>query len=118
MFFAIPGRWQAWPKSAACWSPAIPATGISPPNSVVVPKTPAEGSGSGSVAGSTPSSSQSSGSQRRSRMSNSIVRDALETSVAWRPVSLNTSHESIVPKTASAAASTLRSNHSILVPEK
>ena len=51
-------------------------------------------------------------------MSNSIVRDAFEKSVAWRPVSLNTSHESIVPKTASAAASTLRSNHSILVPEK
>ena len=61
----------------------------------------ADGSGSGSRSGSTPSSSQSSGSQRRSPMSNSIVREALERSVAWRPVSLNTSQESIVPKTAS-----------------
>ncbi len=51
-------------------------------------------------------------------MSNSIVREALVRSVAWRPVSLNTSHESIVPKTASRAASTLRSSHSTLVPEK
>ena len=33
-------------------------------------------------------------------MSNSIVREALVTSVAWRPVSLNTSQESIVPKHA------------------
>ena len=48
----------------------------------VTPKMPADGSGSGSRAGSTPSSSHSSGSQARRRMSNSIVRDALVWSVA------------------------------------
>src|SRR5512135_1529673 len=26
----MPGRWHAWPKSADCWSPAMPATGIPP----------------------------------------------------------------------------------------
>ena len=38
-------------------------------------------------------------------MSKRSVREAFETSVAWRPVSLKTSHESIVPKTASSAPS-------------
>ena len=118
VFLAIPGWAQPWPKRAACWSPAIPATGISPPNSEVVPKIPADGIGSGRRSGSTPSSPQSSGSQRRSPMSKSIVRDAFERSVAWRPVSLNTSHESTVPKIAPRASSTFRSSHSILVPEK
>ena len=51
-------------------------------------------------------------------MSKSIVREAFETSQTWRPVSLWTSQESIVPKTASLAASTFCSSHSILVPEK
>ena len=35
--------------------------------------------------------------------------------MAWRPVSLNSSQESIVPKTARSAPSTLRSSHSIFV---
>ena len=37
-------------------------------------------------------------------MSKSSVRDAFETSVACRPVSLKVSHESMVPKTASLRA--------------
>ncbi len=76
MFFAIPGWWQAWPKSAACWSPATPATGTSPPNSVVVPKTEDEDCGWGSRAGSTPSRAQSSSSHASRWMSNSNVREA------------------------------------------
>ena len=41
-------RWQAWPNSAACWSPAIPATGTSPPKAPVRavdlrPRAPAPG---------------------------------------------------------------------------
>ena len=51
-------------------------------------------------------------------MSKSIVREALVRSVAWRPVSLKTSQESTVPKTAPRASGTLRSSHSIFVPEK
>ena len=37
--------------------------------------------------------------------------------MTWRPVSLNTSQESIVPKTA-PSTSALRISHSIFVPEK
>ena len=29
VFLAMPGSKQAWPKSAACWSPAIPPSGTS-----------------------------------------------------------------------------------------
>src|SRR5439155_1501013 len=37
----MPGWVQAWPNSAACWSPAMPAIGTArpPPNSVVSPYT-------------------------------------------------------------------------------
>jgi hypothetical protein len=93
-------------------------TGTSPPNSLVVPKTCAEGSGSGSWAGSTPKMPHSSSSQARRWMSKSSVREALVKSVAWRPVSLWSSQESMVPKTAPDAPSTFCSSHSILVPEK
>src|SRR6476469_8464753 len=44
-----------------------------------------------------PSRPQSSSSQARRRMSQSIVREALVWSVAWRPVSLKSSQESNVP---------------------
>ena len=43
VFFASPGEWQAWPKSAACWSPAIPAIGTSTPSIVAVAQIPDEG---------------------------------------------------------------------------
>jgi hypothetical protein len=32
VFFASPASKQAWPKSALCWSPAMPAIGIGAPN--------------------------------------------------------------------------------------
>ena len=32
VFFALPGVKHAWPKTAACWSPASPAIGIFAPN--------------------------------------------------------------------------------------
>ena len=51
-------------------------------------------------------------------MSSSIVREAFERSVTCSPQSLWTSQESIVPKAARSAPSTLRSSHSIFVPEK
>src|ERR1051325_1810294 len=37
VFFTMPGCVHAWPNRAACWSPAIPAMGSVPPNSVVSP---------------------------------------------------------------------------------
>ena len=73
---------------------------------------------SGSAPGPRRSRSHSSGSQRRSRMSNSSVRDAFERSVACSPVSLKTSQESIVPNAASGGTSPSRISHSIFVPEK
>ena len=66
----------------------VPATGTEPPNSDVWPYTSALGRGSGRLSGGTPSSSHSSGSQRRPRMSNSMVREAFEKSVTCPPVSL------------------------------
>src|SRR5215204_72508 len=96
----------------------MPATGTAPPNSDVSPYTWALGHGSGSDLSPTPSSSQSSGSQRRARMSNNRVREAFERSVACSPVSLNTSHESIVPNAASGGTPPSRISHSIFVPEK
>src|SRR3989441_12748317 len=39
VFFTIPGWVHAWPNSAACWSPAMPAIGTAPPNSTVSPYT-------------------------------------------------------------------------------
>ena len=43
VFFASPGEWQAWPKSAACWSPAMPAIGTSMPEMFVWPQIPDDG---------------------------------------------------------------------------
>ena len=53
MFLASPGAKQVCPKSAACWSPAIPETGISPPKSsgTVRPLTPALATTRGSIWG-------------------------------------------------------------------
>ncbi len=79
----------------------MPASGTLPPNSLVSPTTAALSCGSGSDSGSTCRISHSSGSQRRSRMSNSSVRDALVRSVTCSPHSLCASQESIVPKRAS-----------------
>ncbi len=51
-------------------------------------------------------------------MSNSSVREAFVWSVAWRPVSLNSSHESTVPKTARSGSSALRSQPLDLGPRE
>ncbi len=127
VFLPIPGSVHAWPNSAACWSPATPATGTAWPckaSGRVTPSTPALARTSGSARAGTPKSSNSSGSQRPAAMSNSIVRDAFEGSVTYSPVSLYTSHESTVPNTArpprarSRKPSTCSSSHSILLAEK
>src|SRR2546423_380241 len=57
----MPGWVQAWPNSAACWSPAMPAIGTArpPANSVVSPYTSLDDATAGNTAGegqtSTPS---------------------------------------------------------------
>ena len=73
----------------------------------------------------TPNRSVSSSAQARDRMSNSIVRLALEASVAWTPVagppvSFHSTHESTVPNARSGPAATPPSvsSHSSLVAEK
>ena len=84
VFLAIPGSKQAWPNSAACWSPAMPLTGMpagTPQRSDVTPTVPLDGTTSGSARSGTCSSSHSSSSHSSRPMSNSIVRLALVASV-------------------------------------
>src|SRR2546423_1434735 len=81
VFFTIPGSVHACPNSAACWSPAMPAMGIEPPNNRVSPYTSLEDDTAGSTECGTPNSFSSSSSQSPLRRLNSIVRDALLGSV-------------------------------------
>ena len=101
--FASPGAKQPWPKRAACWSPAIPATGSVTPRNDASAACPDEATTSGSTARSTPNRARSSSSQSPVARSSSIVRDAFVTSVTCvaPPVSFHTSHASIVPKASS-----------------
>ena len=126
VFFASPGEWQAWPKSAACWSPAMPAIGTSTPSIVAWPQIADEGTTRGSTARGMSRSASSSSSQSPSRMSKSSVRLAFDGSVTCTAprVRFQTSHESMVPKASSPFAArarapgTLSSSHLSLVPEK
>ena len=108
---------QAWPNSAACWSPATPATGMP---SFVTPNRPHVGRTSGSIERGTPKRAHSSSDQDSSRMSNSEVRLAFVVSVTCSPVSFHNSHESIVPAATSGVSSTCPSvkSHASLVAEK
>ena len=81
----MPGAKQAWPKVAACWSPATPAIGIgAAPSSpaALSPSTPLEGTMAGSSARGMWNSRSSSSSQSCVWMSISRVRAALLGSVA------------------------------------
>src|SRR2546423_4813053 len=122
----MPGWVQAWPNSAACWSPEMPAMGGAPPSGVVSPSTPLDEPTAGNTERGTPNKSSSSWSQSPVRRLNSIVRDALLGSVTCTrpPVRFHTSHESTVPDASlpalalATAPATFRSNHSRFVPEK
>ena len=89
----MPGSKQAWPKRAACWSPAMPlmgtpARGESPPEGESGhhgPKRPQEGRTSGSGPAGRRTASHSSADHRRTTMSKSMVREALVASVANTP---------------------------------
>jgi len=109
----------------------MPLTGTPPPTpatpSAVSPKRPLEGNTSGSNVSGTPNRAQSSGDQRWDLMSNSSVRLALETSVAWTapasarpPVRFHNNHESMVPKASPSRTATPPSvnSHSSLDAEK
>ena len=96
----------------------MPHTGTLPPNTLVRPYSCALPTGSGSDPIGTSSRSHSSPSHSPSRMLNSSVRDALETSVTCSPQSLNTSHESIVPSSARSSTPPSFSSQRYLVPEK
>ncbi len=107
----MPGSKHAWPNSAACWSPAIPLTGTESPAAAsgsVTPNRPLLGRTSGRQLVGTPKSSQSSDDHCRVPMSKSMVRLALDGSVACTrpPVSRYRSHASTVPNARSGDAST------------
>ena len=126
VFLTMPGWWQAWPNVAACWSPAMPATGMAPPNSPsrVLPTSSLDDTTCGSICSGMSNRSSMSWSQRIRWILNSMVRAALLTSVTWRPVSLYTSQLSMVPKASapwrarSRAPGTWSSSHLSLVAEK
>ena len=129
MHLLAPGTKQAWPNRAACWSPAIPATGRSRPRNAsgsVRARAPYDGTTSGSADSGTPNSAPSRSSQRPARMSNSSVRDAFDASVMWRrpPVSRATRYESTVPTATSPLVTrahtcgSLRASQSSFVPVK
>ena len=124
----MPGSRHAWPNRAACWSPAMPDTGMpaaTPVPSAVTPNRPLEGRTSGRALAGTPNRSSSSSDHANERMSNSIVRLALDGSVAntppsTPPVRFHSTHASMVPTARSGVTATppSPSNHSTLVAEK
>ena len=71
VFFARPGRSQACPKRAACWSPAMPAIGTWAPSRDVVATTPEDGTMRGRTSRGTSRS-------RRSSSSHAPVVDVVE----------------------------------------
>ena len=83
---ASPAAKQVCPNRAACWSPAAPAMGISPPKmeGSVNPNTPLEGQTRGSMERGICSFSKISSSQSRVWILKSMVREALERSVRWQ----------------------------------
>src|SRR5215470_16561629 len=74
----MPALWHACPKSAACWSPAIPAIGIAASRRLasVSATTPLDGRTSGSTALGTRKSASSSSSHAPRAISKSSVREA------------------------------------------
>src|SRR4051794_31984957 len=124
VFLAMPGAVQAWPNSAACWSPATPAMTSpsgAPKRAEVTPNRPLDGSTAGRTSSGTPSRSAIAADHDRVLMSNSIVRLAFDGSVAWTspPVSFQISQLSIVPMARSArSTSRCSSSQDALVPEK
>ena len=81
---ASPSPKQAWPNSAACWSPATPATGMPsgrPGTPRVYPSTPLEGIICGRISRGTSNRSSRPASHCRLFRFISEVREALDTSV-------------------------------------
>jgi hypothetical protein len=85
VFFAIPARWQPWPKSAACWSPAIPAIGIAVPSTsgATMPNAWRRRVDVGQDRARHAQNLSSSSSQSPVRMLKSCVREAFDGSVTW-----------------------------------
>ena len=124
----MPGFQQAWPKSAACWSPAMPLMGM-PFNAGTAdtsPKMPLLARTPGSTSRGMRRILRSSSSQPAVRILSRRVRAALETSVAWTrpPVSCQSSQVSTVPKASSPfsarrrAPGTWSRSHASFVPLK
>ena len=126
VFFTSPRAKHVWPNRAACWSPAAPAMGISAPPMRAAPYTMLESQTLGSMHMGMSSSAQISLSHSSVWMLNSIVREALVTSVTWAapPVSFQMSQVSTVPNKSSPrsarsrAPSTLSKIHLIFVALK
>ena len=82
----MPGSVQPCPNSAACWSPATPATGTAAPSrsGVVVPNTPLDGRTAGSTASGTSSGCETAFSATVTIGPNSPSRDTVRNARAVR----------------------------------
>ncbi len=128
VFLLIPGVKQAWPKSAACWSPAMPLTGTRRPaaqSGAVTPKRPLVARTLGRHEAGTSNSASSSSDHARESMSNNRVRLAFDASVVCTPptaapVRFQRIHESTVPNASVGVRSTPPSvsSHASFVAEK
>ncbi len=128
MFFACPTSKQAWPNNADCWSPAIPAMGKDLPRIElsISASFPLEGTISGSADSSIPNIANNSSSQDAVSRLQSMVLEALVTSVlkTFPAVRFQINQESTVPKQISPAfilsdnPGTSLSNQRILLAEK
>ena len=118
---ASPASKQHWPNSAACWSPRTAATRtpFSGPSTTSPKSPPTPGRTSASVPRGTPNAASRLSSQSSVSCDASSVRAAFVESVANRPVSRDSSHESTVPnRTSPRAAGTFSRRYAILVPLK
>ena len=123
-----PGRKQAWPTAAACWSPATPSTGRRRPSTAasVSPKSAAQSRISGSREAGTPNTSSIRSSHALVVRPQRLVRAALVASVACTrpPVNRQIRKLSTVPKASSPRAARSRAPstrsriQAILVAEK
>ena len=123
VFLVIPGSWHACPKSAACWSPAIPLTGTRSPaarSGSEIAKRPLLGSTSARHERGIRNRSSSSSDHASRSMSNSMVRLAFDGSVTCTCARFHISQESTVPNASESLIATppSASIHSSLVAEK
>ncbi len=109
---AIPSLQQRWPYRAACWSPTLAPITARPPQArgSVTASRPAVPVTDGNIAAGMPNRSSRTGSQADAARLNSMVRAAIDGSVACTrpPLRFQVSQELTSPNNSSPAAARRR----------